>query len=45
MQLGKLTDEQARQYIEGILWPNGPVCPHCKSTIALGFTARFIGPA
>lgn len=32
MQLGKLTDEQARQYIESILWPNGPVCPHCKSS-------------
>jgi transposase-like protein len=32
MQLGKLNDEQARQYIEGLLWPNGPVCPHCKST-------------
>jgi transposase-like protein len=31
MQLGKLNDEQARAYIEGILWPNGPVCPHCKS--------------
>jgi len=32
MQLGKMTDEQARQYIEGILWPNGPVCPHCQSS-------------
>jgi transposase-like protein len=31
MQLGKLTDEQARQYLENLLWPNGPVCPHCKS--------------
>ncbi len=24
-------DDTARQYIETILWPNGPVCPHCKN--------------
>src|SRR2546421_2897923 len=22
-------DEAARQELERILWPNGPVCPHC----------------
>jgi transposase-like protein len=22
-------DEAARKYLEGILWPAGPVCPHC----------------
>src|SRR5277367_6955407 len=22
-------DEAARKYLEGILWPNGPVCPAC----------------
>jgi len=31
VQVGKLTEEEARQYIEGLRWPNGPVCPHCKS--------------
>lgn len=25
----KLDDEQARAYLEAIIWPNGPVCPHC----------------
>jgi transposase-like protein len=26
----KMTEEQAREYIEGILWPDGvPTCPHC----------------
>jgi transposase-like protein len=25
-------DNAARKYLEGIRWPNGPVCPHCKST-------------
>src|ERR1700722_17773526 len=24
-------DDTAREYIESILWPNGPVCPHCKN--------------
>lgn len=28
------TDEKAREYIEAILWPNGPVCPHCKNADA-----------
>src|SRR5580698_10352290 len=22
-------DDAARKFLEGILWPNGPVCPHC----------------
>lgn len=25
------TDEKARKYLECIRWPNGPICPHCKS--------------
>jgi transposase-like protein len=28
-ELSKLTEEQAREYIELIRWPTGPVCPHC----------------
>lgn len=23
------TEEQAREYLESIRWPDGPVCPHC----------------
>jgi transposase-like protein len=30
-QIGKMNDEQAREYLEKIRWPNGPVCPHCES--------------
>jgi transposase-like protein len=22
-------DEAARKYLEGIMWPEGPICPHC----------------
>jgi transposase-like protein len=29
--LADLTEEQARTYLEGILWPNGAVCAHCQS--------------
>ena len=25
----KLTEDEARRYIESVLWPKGPVCPHC----------------
>ena len=25
-------DDKARQHLEAIRWPNGPVCPHCGST-------------
>jgi transposase-like protein len=28
------TDDKAREYIESILWPKGPVCPHCKNADA-----------
>jgi transposase-like protein len=25
------SDEKARAFLESKLWPNGPVCPHCKN--------------
>lgn len=25
------TEDVARQYLEGRLWPNGPICPECRS--------------
>ncbi len=28
-EVTKLTEEQARQYLESIRWPDGPVCPRC----------------
>jgi len=27
--LGRLTEEQARGFLEALRWPSGPVCPHC----------------
>ena len=28
-QLGRMTEDEAREYIESIRWPHGAVCPHC----------------
>ncbi|MBV9128548.1 MAG: transposase, partial [Verrucomicrobia bacterium] len=25
------TDERALAYLEEIIWPHGPVCPHCQN--------------
>jgi transposase-like protein len=25
-------ENKARKHLEKLLWPNGPVCPHCKAT-------------
>lgn len=30
-QATELTEEEAREYFEAILWPGGAVCPHCDS--------------
>lgn len=29
--LSKLTEDEARSYLESVLWPNGPACGHCRS--------------
>lgn len=31
-QIARMTEDEARAYLESIRWPNGPVCPHCGST-------------
>ena len=28
-ELSKMTKDEARDYLERIRWPHGPVCPHC----------------
>ena len=28
-ELSKLNEDDAREYLERIRWPSGPVCPHC----------------
>jgi len=43
-QARKLTDEQAREYLESLRWPNGPVCPHCGSTEATKLKGKATRP-
>ncbi len=31
VQVSALTEDEARETIERIRWPNGPICPHCGS--------------
>lgn len=31
IELARLTEEEARELIEKIRWPDGPVCPHCDA--------------
>ena len=38
------TDEtKAREHLEAIRWPNGPVCPHCGFVTAITPVAAFKG--
>jgi transposase-like protein len=41
-ELSKLTEDEARETLERIMWPNGPVCAHCQKT---GNTRKFEGKA
>jgi transposase-like protein len=31
IDVGRLTEDEARIILEGIFWPKGPACPHCGS--------------
>lgn len=31
IEAASLTVNEARQYMEKLRWPDGPVCPHCES--------------
>jgi len=35
-QVTEMNEEEARQYMESVLWPGGPTCPHCGSTKSWG---------
>jgi transposase-like protein len=39
-QLRNLTEDQARELLEAVRWPNGAVCPHCGNTEAYKLTAK-----
>jgi transposase-like protein len=39
-QLRNLTEDQARELLEAVRWPNGAVCPHCGGTEAYKLTPK-----
>jgi hypothetical protein len=41
-QVSALSEDEARETIECILWPDGPVCPHCRAT-GEGQVTRMFG--
>lgn len=41
--LKRLTDQEARELLESVLWPEGPVCPHCGTTQSCLGHWLFIG--
>ena len=30
-EIARMSEEEARAYLETLVWPNGPVCPHCDN--------------
>ncbi|MFN0006650.1 MAG: IS1595 family transposase [Planctomycetota bacterium] len=43
-ELGALTEEEARTYLESLRWPNGPVCHRCGSMSAFKFQGKSTRP-
>ncbi len=43
-QLTKLTEDQSRQYLESIRWPEGPVCPHCQGKVSAKLQGKSTSP-
>ncbi|HLG17149.1 MAG TPA: IS1595 family transposase [Blastocatellia bacterium] len=36
-------EDRAREFVESLLWPNGPVCPHCECAEAYRLTPKKPG--
>jgi transposase-like protein len=43
IDVGRLTEDQARAILESIRWPDGPTCPHCgaKTVTRLSDSAKY----
>src|SRR2546430_3980037 len=39
-----LSEDQAREHLEKLLWPNGPICRHCGSIDAYKMNGNSIRP-
>ncbi len=43
-EISEFTEEQAREYLESVLWPDGPVCPHCQSKNGVRLNGKATRP-
>lgn len=43
-QVSQLTETQAREYMEQLRWPDGPVCVHCGSTDVIALQGKSTRP-
>lgn len=43
-QASKMTEEQAREYLEGIRWAGGRTCPHCDSNRSYAMKGKSTRP-
>lgn len=43
-EVTKLTEEEARDYLEKIRWPTGPVCPHCGAMDVVKLAGKATRP-
>jgi len=40
IDVGRLTEDEARKILEDIRWPDGPECPHCESKNVVRINAK-----
>ncbi len=41
-QITSMTEDDARDYIESVLWPEGPICPHCGNNKSWEITGESV---
>lgn len=44
LEAAQLSEDQAREYLEGLRWPNGPICPHCGSDQSVKLNGKATRP-
>ena len=44
LKIAQFTEDQAREWLEAQRWPDGPVCPHCKSKEVTKLKGRSVRP-
>jgi transposase-like protein len=42
--LSRMTEEEARAFLESVRWPNGPVCSHCQGTVSTKLQGKSTRP-